>query len=195
MIEHSVAAFAASGAISSTTVVTRIDLVAHVAELLGESANVVAGGVTRAASVRAGLAVLDAPDSDAALIHDAARPLVAPALIAAVAEALDHADAVTVAVPTTDTLLRVESGHVAEVPDRTRYYRAQTPQGFALGVIRRAHGAAADEPGFAATDDCGIVRRFAAEVAIAVIPGSERNMKVTTEADLATAKRILAAEQ
>ena len=193
MIEHSVAAFAASGAISSTTVVTRIDLVAHVAELLGDSAKVVAGGVTRAASVRAGLDVLEAPESDAALIHDAARPLVSPALIAAVVDALDHVDAVAVAIPATDTLLRVESGHVADVPERSQFYRAQTPQGFALGVIRRAHTAAAAEPGFVATDDCGIVRRFAGDVGIAVIPGSERNIKVTTEADLATAERILAA--
>lgn len=191
LIEHSVAAFAASGVITSTVVVSRIDLVEHVAEMLGETVIVVAGGETRAASVRAGLDALDAPDGDTVLVHDAARPLVSPSLITAMVDALAHTEAVTAAVTTSDTLLRVENGIVADVPDRSRYYRAQTPQGFRVGVIRSAHAAAAAEPGFAATDDCGIVNRFAPDVAIAIIPGSERNIKVTTPDDIALADRLL----
>ncbi len=72
--------------------------------------------------------------------------------------------------------------------------RLQTPQGFRLSVIRRAHELAAADPGFgdlAATDDCGIVLRYLPDVRVHVVPGSERNLKITFPRDLAVAEAML----
>jgi 2-C-methyl-D-erythritol 4-phosphate cytidylyltransferase len=83
---------------------------------------------------------------------------------------------------------------VADVLDRSRLRRAQTPQGFRLSVIRRAYELAMADPEFAgrpATDDCGVVLRYLPEVPIVLVPGSERNMKVTHPIDLSIAEQLL----
>jgi 2-C-methyl-D-erythritol 4-phosphate cytidylyltransferase len=62
-------------------------------------------------------------------------------------------------------------------------------------VITRAHQRAAADPDFAPTDDCGVVLRYLPEVAVHIVPGSERNMKITYPQDLAVAEALLAAER
>lgn len=139
---------------------------------------VVAGGATRSASVRAGLAQV--PEGvDAVVVHDAARPLAHPGLFAAVLQALaDGADGAVAAVPVADTLKRVEAdGRVTETVDRQGLWAVQTPQGFRLDVLRAAH---AGDP--EATDDAGLVE--AAGGRVVVVPGDRRNLKVTDPADL-----------
>ncbi len=193
ILERSVDALRAGAYFTSLVVVTRADLVDRVATLLGDAASdVVAGGESRRDSVRLGLAAIDAPDDDHVLVHDAARPLVSADEVAAVADALGNADGATVALRASDTILEVDDGLVVtEVPDRRRFFRAQTPQGFRIGVLRRAHAAAA-AAGFAATDDTGVVARFAPDARIVVVPGSPRNLKITTQRDLEAAERLLA---
>ena len=139
---------------------------------------VVAGGATRSASVRAGLAQV--PDGvDAVLVHDAARPLAHPDLFTAVLEALvDGADGAVAAVPVADTLKRVEAdGRIVQTVDRSGLWAVQTPQGFRLDVLRAAHAGGAE-----ATDDAGLVE--AAGGRVVVVPGDRRNLKVTDPADL-----------
>ncbi len=140
---------------------------------------VVAGGATRSASVRAGLAQV--PEGvQAVVVHDAARPMAHPGLFAAVLQALvDGADGAVAAVPVADTLKRVgPDGAVVETVDRTGLWAVQTPQGFRLEVLRAAH---AGDP--EATDDAGLVE--AAGGRVVVVPGDRRNLKVTDPADLA----------
>ncbi len=111
--------------------------------------------------------------------------------VRAVVAALEHTEGATVALPATDTILEVgEDLIVEEVPDRRRLYRALTPQGFHAGTLRTAHEAAR-RAGFAATDDCGVVERFVPNARITVVPGSARNIKVTTPEDLVIAERLL----
>jgi 2-C-methyl-D-erythritol 4-phosphate cytidylyltransferase len=148
---------------------------------------VVAGGPTRSASVRHGLAAV--PD-DAALVvvHDAARPLAGPALFLSVLAALDDpsvAGAVC-AVPVADTLKRVHraTGDVAGTVDRAHLVAVQTPQAFRAGILRRAHAAGDD-----ATDDAALVEALGATVR--AVPGDPRNLKLTTPADLALAEHLL----
>ncbi len=139
---------------------------------------VVAGGLTRSASVRAGLAQV--PEGvDVVVVHDAARPLAHPGLFAAVLEALEAGvDGAVAAVPVSDTLKRVDAdGVVVETVDRTGLWAIQTPQGFRLDVLRAAH---AGEP--EATDDAGLVE--AAGGRVVVVAGDRRNLKVTDPADL-----------
>ena len=83
------------------------------------------------------------------------------------------------------------------MPRRDTLVRCQTPQGFRLSVIRRAHELAAADPGFCdlpATDDCGIVLRYLPEVRVHIVLGSERNLKITFPGDLALAETLLRGE-
>ncbi|MFQ5553811.1 MAG: 2-C-methyl-D-erythritol 4-phosphate cytidylyltransferase [Acidimicrobiia bacterium] len=190
VVQLAVAAIEAGGGVDDIVVVTRADLIERVAATVS-GARVIAGGVTRAASVRSGLAALEGHEEDIVLVHDAARPLVGPGLVTAVVAATRDHGAATPALPVGDTLLEAEDGSVVAVPDRARLLRAQTPQGFLLGILRSAHDRAAADADFEPTDDCAVVRRYRPDVRIAVIAGSDRNIKITTPADLQIAESIL----
>lgn len=141
------------------------------------------GRATRQGSVRAGLEALPA-GVERVLVHDAARPLVPPAMIGRVLAALDTAEGALPVLPVPDTLVREDGSAVA----RDGLFRAQTPQGFRLGPLLAAHRAASGEQ---ATDDAGLAR--AAGLDVVHVAGDERAMKLTTEADFAAAEAWLAA--
>lgn len=146
---------------------------------------VVAGGATRSESVRAGLETLAQAPPAKVLIHDVARPLVPPALISRVAQALDLAPGAAPALPVTDALWRGADGKVAGTQDREGLFRAQTPQGFRFDLILAAHRAHPED----AADDVEVARR--AGLAVAIVPGDERNLKITTEDDFARAEALM----
>ncbi len=146
---------------------------------------VVAGGVTRSASVRAGLTAVP-DDADVVVVHDAARPCASPALFAATVDAVGAgADAAVPGVAMTDTVKRVDAGGMVELTlDRDSLVSVQTPQAFAAGVLRAAHARGGD-----ATDDAALVE--AAGGRVAVVSGEVANAKVTGPGDLADAARHL----
>jgi 2-C-methyl-D-erythritol 4-phosphate cytidylyltransferase len=121
--------------------------------------------------------------------------LVPGGTIAAGAAALDRDDAVTAAVPSADSVVEVrrdgEAEFMARALDRSVLRRVQTPQGFRLSVIRDAYAAAAADPGFSATDDCSVVLRYLPDVPVRIVPGDDRNVKVTGPSDLAVAAALL----
>jgi 2-C-methyl-D-erythritol 4-phosphate cytidylyltransferase len=133
-----------------------------------------------------------AGDDCGVLLHDAARPLVDQQIIADCVAALEVHDAAGVAVPTADTIVITENGVMHSVPRRETLFRCQTPQCFRLPVIARAHELAAADPDFAPTDDCGVVLRYMPGVDVHIVPGSERNIKITYPQDLAVAEALLA---
>jgi 2-C-methyl-D-erythritol 4-phosphate cytidylyltransferase len=134
---------------------------------------VVAGGLTRSGSVRAGLAAVP-PDAEVVLVHDAARPRGSAELWRRVIDTVRAgADAAVPAVPVTDTLREVEGGTV----DRSRYVAVQTPQGFRADVLRRAHEG---EP--EGTDDASLVDAIGGTVVL--VDGEVGNAKITTPYDL-----------
>ncbi len=141
---------------------------------------VVAGGSSRSASVRAGLAQV--PDTaEVIVVHDAARPLASSALFASVIGAvLAGADAAVPGVAVTDTIRRRGGGIV----DRSDLLRVQTPQGFRAGALREAHRHLAE-----ATDDATLVELAGGTVA--VVPGEITNIKLTDPTDLAVANVLL----
>jgi 2-C-methyl-D-erythritol 4-phosphate cytidylyltransferase len=148
----------------------------------------VAGGATRSASVRNALAA--AGDADAVVIHDAARPLVDPALFGATLAALDGADAAVAAAGVTDTVKEAGPDHrVERTLDRSRLWAIQTPQAFRRAVLERALDVP-DDVLAAATDDAWLVERAGGTVR--VVPSSPRNFKVTTPHDLRLAELLLA---
>ena len=118
--------------------------------------------------------------------HDAARPFVSQDIIQRVAEALRTQWAVTVAIPVTDTLYKVESGkrRVESIPNRAQYMRAQTPQAFHYAVIGTAYMRAIERGKIQATDDVGILMKFNPEIEVHVVEGEEENRKITYVEDL-----------
>lgn len=151
------------------------------AEDIGLPYSVTAGGPRRQDSVRNGLAALPA-DCDAVLVHDAARPFASPGMISALLDGLAAgADGVIPAISVTDTVKRVQDGTVAETLVRSELRAVQTPQAFPRAVLEEAHDRAAAE-GWDVTDDASMVERIGS---VAVVPGEEGNIKITTPGDLA----------
>ncbi len=147
----------------------------------------VAGGASRQESVRRGLRSLEQLAPDRVLIHDGARPLLPAGVIDRVLGALDQATGAIAALPVTDTLKRERQGRIVDTVSRDGLWQAQTPQGFHYQAILAAHDAAA---GAALTDDAAVAEQ--AGLPVSLVPGSPRNLKVTTPEDLARAESMLA---
>jgi 2-C-methyl-D-erythritol 4-phosphate cytidylyltransferase / 2-C-methyl-D-erythritol 2,4-cyclodiphosphate synthase len=142
----------------------------------------VIGGATRQESVRRGLEAIGS--ADLVLIHDAARPLVSQAVIDDVIAALATNKAATPALPIMDSLQRTDTRTTVNV-SRENLFAIQTPQGFHFADILAAHRATSDIH----TDDCAVAR--AAGMAIALTAGDADNFKITVEADLMRAEKML----
>jgi 2-C-methyl-D-erythritol 4-phosphate cytidylyltransferase len=145
---------------------------------------VVAGGPTRSASVRAGLAAVPG-DAEIVVVHDGARPLATSALFRAVVAAVaTGGEAAVPALAAADTLKVVEDGAIVSTLERTGVVAVQTPQAFRADVLRRAHASAAD-----ATDDAALAEATGATVR--VVRGEPANFKVTTPADLELVQSVV----
>ncbi|BCM84203.1 bifunctional enzyme IspD/IspF [Methylobacterium indicum] len=197
VLTRTLAALAAHPGITRIQVVIAADAAAFYDECLGDLppgmraklARPVAGGATRQASVRAGIAALAGGDApELVLVHDAARPFVDEALIdRAIAAAETHGAAVP-GVPVSDTIKVVEpDGRVRETPKREDLRAVQTPQAFRFALLAEAHARAAAEGHDGFTDD-GALAEWAG-LPVAVFPGDLRNRKITQAADLVEADR------
>jgi 2-C-methyl-D-erythritol 4-phosphate cytidylyltransferase len=145
------------------------------------------GGRERSDSVRNGLE--DLPDGiSVVVVHDAARPFVTHAMIDSVIAEARAGNAAVPGIPVVDTLKRTGAdGEVLETVDRAGLMRIQTPQAFPIAMIERAN-ADAVQARVTATDDAALCERLGLRVV--VVPGSERAMKITTEADFARAEAL-----
>ncbi|WP_234855157.1 bifunctional 2-C-methyl-D-erythritol 4-phosphate cytidylyltransferase/2-C-methyl-D-erythritol 2,4-cyclodiphosphate synthase [Paracoccus everestensis] len=160
------------------------DMVRAIRDFAG-GVTIVTGGGTRAASVMAGLEALEGQATHV-LIHDGARPLVSDAVIQGVIDALQGgAQAAAPALPVSDALWKGADGAVIGTTPRVGLFRAQTPQGFTLDQITKAHRLYPDD----AADDVELALK--AGIPVAITPGSEDNLKITFPADFARAERIL----
>lgn len=146
-----------------------------------------AGGATRAESVRAGLAALNAPPDQPVLIHDAARPLLDRSVIDRLLAALQDADGALPVLPVADSLRRGTDGVMTDAIDREGLWRAQTPQAFRRSVIEAAYAAwpSSETP----TDEAMVVQRHGGHVAL--VDGDPRLMKLTYPEDFALAQAML----
>ncbi|MCW3040323.1 MAG: 2-C-methyl-D-erythritol 4-phosphate cytidylyltransferase, partial [Solirubrobacterales bacterium] len=139
-------------------------------------------------SVRAALAA--AGDADVVLVHDAARPLLSPEIVAAALAGLaDGVDAAIAAAPVTDTIKQADGHDVTATLDRSRLWAVQTPQVFRAAALRKVL-AQDDAVLAAATDDASLIE--AAGGTVRVVPSSRENFKVTTPEDLRLAELVLA---
>ena len=154
----------------------------------GKVTAAIAGGETRAASVRAGVA--EVPDEAAVtLVHDAARPLLPPEVLDRVVGALEQGwDGVVPALPVGDTLKRAEGGRVVDTVDRSGLFAVQTPQAFVTAVLRRALAGGRDD----ATDCASLVEEAGGRVGL--VEGDRRLEKVTVARDLDFVEALLRLE-
>lgn len=150
----------------------------------------VEGSDKRQRSVLAGLEALTPRSPGTVLIHDAVRPFVTHGLISEVIAALAHAPGAIAALPVADTLKTAGAdGLVSGTLDRSRLWRAQTPQAFRFADILEAHRAAAAAGRADLTDDAAVAEW--AEIPVRLVMGREANIKLTTPEDLAMAERAV----
>lgn len=158
------------------------------------------GAETRNGTTERAIAALGEAECNV-LLHDAVRPLLSVRIIRDLIKALDTYSAVDTAIPSADTIIQVDqpaeselaSGRLEQIVDvlpRHLLRRGQTPQAFKLSVIRAAYERASGDPDFVATDDCTVVLRYLPDVPIAVVHGSEQNMKVTEPIDVFVADKL-----
>jgi 2-C-methyl-D-erythritol 4-phosphate cytidylyltransferase len=202
MLAWSVAAFAAAPEIGLIVIAAPPGVEEEVERVAGEATIgaaagelpthviVITGGAARGDSV--GLALSEVPASaEVVAVHDAARPLVTPELIAALILRLrsePDTAGVIAAEPVRDTVKQVEEGRIVGTPPRDGLWAALTPQVFRADTLRRAHD---DTAGVAAaTDDAMLIEKAGGVVLVEAVQGP--NLKVTTPADLAVAELLLA---
>jgi 2-C-methyl-D-erythritol 4-phosphate cytidylyltransferase len=194
---HSLRAFAAVPRVTAIYVAVRKPemerVEAQVAEFgFADRVRVVEGGDNRQESVSHALAALPAEADDIVLVHDAVRPLIDAATIDRMIDAVVEHGAAIVGLPAVDTIKQVErTAHGALITStipREFVVLAQTPQGFRYGLLQRSF-AEATEDGFVGTDEASVVER--AGNPVAVVHGSQVNLKITQPGDLELAEFYL----
>ena len=195
IVEHTLEALDASPHIDEIIIMMNAAAIGELDHLLDNDrfaklTRILPGGETRNDTTQLAIAAIDGDDTKV-LFHDAVRPFIDDRIIEDCVRALDEYDAVDTAIPSADTIIQVDGNRlITGIPDRSMLRRGQTPQAFRLGTIRRAYEIAADDPGFKATDDCGVVFTYLPEVPIYVVDGTAENMKVTEPIDVHIADKL-----
>jgi 2-C-methyl-D-erythritol 4-phosphate cytidylyltransferase len=193
---HTIRKFASSPAVTEIVVALRAEDMEWVSELLrvekfGKPVRVVEGGDSRQASVENALATLGS-DTELVAVHDAVRPFIEHSVLEKVfAEAEENGAAIVGIVPV-DTVKQVHRNKIRQTIPRERLILAQTPQVFRFDLLKNAF-AHAREDGFAGTDESSLVERLD-QVEVSVVPGSDRNLKITKPSDMDLARLFLAEE-
>ncbi len=198
LVERSVAALQRSQVVDDVAVIVSEDMKAFAEELfsiafdagrLDFRPRLVVGAQERCDSVLRGLNSIDGDDG-VVLVHDAARALTPPGMVARIVRTvLSGQDAVIPVLPVADTIKTVDAaGAVTSTPDRSTLRSVQTPQAFRLPLLRRAYQLLIDEPGLPVTDDASLVELLGEQVC--TVPGDPMAFKVTTPMDLLLARQV-----
>lgn len=196
---HTVRKFAAADRVSEIIIAVRAEDIEWVAEMLerefhGWRVRVVEGGDSRQQSVENALRSVS-PDTTLVAVHDAVRPFIDLETIQKVFDEATETGAAIVGVPAIDTVKQVSRGtervRVRATLPREKLVMAQTPQVFRYDLLVRAFELARAD-GFIATDESSLVERLDAEVA--VVLGSDRNIKITKPSDMELARVFLREE-
>lgn len=192
VLEHTLDIFEKNNQINEIIIVTNnnyIKDVQFIANQYSKITYIIEGGKTRQESSYKGLCSIS-EDNAKVLIHDAVRPFLSQRIINECLEALEKYDAVDVAVKSADTIIQINNKKIIEnIPNRNDLRRGQTPQGFKLKTIKKAHELALLEKNIAVTDDCGLVLKFGL-ADIYVINGDDYNMKITYPIDIDIADKL-----
>ncbi|HMT06793.1 MAG TPA: 2-C-methyl-D-erythritol 4-phosphate cytidylyltransferase [Pyrinomonadaceae bacterium] len=184
LIEHTLEKFETCPSVDEIVLVLAAEEISDYRSNISKLRKVVAGGATRAQSVRNGLAVAT---GEIVAVHDGARPLVTVEEIERTIEMAAKTGAACLVAEVSDTIKHIEGSEIIRTVDRTKLRRALTPQAFKADILQRAFDEfGADE---SATDECYLVEKLG--VPIACVEGSSRNIKVTRQEDLVFVEEFL----
>ncbi|MBQ1606096.1 MAG: 2-C-methyl-D-erythritol 4-phosphate cytidylyltransferase [Bacteroidales bacterium] len=197
IIEYSIEAFEKNAGIDEIAVVVNKDFVFLMEEIAAANSwsklkHILNGGSERSDSSMSAIRAYEGIDCNL-IFHDAVRPMVSQRIISDVVSALDTYNSVAVAVPATDTIVKVdESGRmIGEILQRQLLRCQQTPQAFRYETIEQAYKFALADPNFVATDDCGVVSRYLPNEKIFIVDGEDSNIKVTYPKDLSLLENLI----
>ena len=193
---HTIRKFASTPAVSEIVVALRGEDIEWVRELLrvekfDKTVRLVEGGDSRQESVEHALATLD-PATELVAVHDAVRPFIEPSVLEKVFAEAEESGAAIVGIVPVDTVKQVHRNKIRQTIPRDRLILAQTPQVFRFDLLKSAF-AKAREDNFAGTDESSLVERLD-QVEVSVVPGSDRNLKITKPSDMDLARLFLAEE-
>ncbi len=153
------------------------------------------GGKTRQDSSRIAIETAKVEEIENVIIHDAVRPFIRNEIISSMIETLKSYKAVDVVIDTSDTIVEIDENKVIKsIPKRRLLKRGQTPQGFKLDLLKKAHNMAIKDKWLTATDDCGLILKYNL-ADIKVIDGDELNIKITYPLDIHIADKIFQIKQ
>jgi len=199
IIEHTLDAFQSSAYIDEIAIVTHPGYVDEVEDIvninqLTKVKKILTGGKTRNESTLSAINAYWENNNEKIInliIHDAVRPFVSERIFHDIDEALNTHEAIDVAIPSTDTIIRVNKNHIIrKIPNRNKLMNGQTPQAFRLGTIKKAYDLAKQDPNFRATDDCGVILKYLPDTPVYVVKGEETNIKITHNIDLFISDKV-----
>jgi ribitol-5-phosphate 2-dehydrogenase (NADP+) / D-ribitol-5-phosphate cytidylyltransferase len=197
VIEHTINIFNTHPSIDEIAIVVPLKYIAVMSMSVIDNKfekvrKIIIGGQERYQSTLAALKAYENEDDFNILLHDAVRPLISHSIIDDVLNALEQYNAVLVAVPTVDTIMKASSDNkVSSVPDRKWLRNAQTPQAFKYSTLKKAYDIALADNTFSNTDDCGVVFRYLPEEQIFIVDGNPENFKLTHKEDLILLEKLL----
>jgi len=192
ILEHTIEIFERHTQIDEICLVTNPSYKNYVEEILLKNSynkvtKVLIGGKTRQESTLAGISAISEEECFV-LIHDAVRPFLSERIITEVIKSLDQYEAVDVAIPATDTIIRTNKDIILEIPDRSELMLGQTPQGFRFAILKKAYELYKQNP-VKVTDDCGLIVKYNLGK-VGIVQGDRFNMKVTYPEDLYYADKV-----
>jgi 2-C-methyl-D-erythritol 4-phosphate cytidylyltransferase len=193
---HTIRKFASTPAVTEIVVALRAEDMEWVRELLsaekfGKPVRLVEGGDSRQESVEHALATLG-PGTELVAVHDAVRPFIEHSVLEKVFAEAEESGAAIVGIVPVDTVKQVHRNKIRQTIPRERLILAQTPQVFRFDLLKTAF-AKAREDSFAGTDESSLVERLD-QVEVSVVPGSDRNLKITKPSDMDLARLFLSEE-
>lgn len=190
VIEHTIDVFDNNSNIDEIAIVINPDFVREMEDIVLRNSwkkvkKILKGGAERYLSSLSAIEAYGSDENTNLIFHDAVRPLVSDNIINDVVQALNSYNAVDVAVPSTDTIIQVDTAGktIQNIPPRKYLRNGQTPQAFKLHTIRDAYHVALQDPEFVSTDDCGTVLKYLPQEPIYVVNGEAQNMKLTYKED------------
>jgi len=191
VIEHTVDVFERSSVIDEIAIVVNEEYISKAEDMLFSNnwrkvKKILSGGKKRYQSTLSAMYAYDNNSNINLILHDAVRPLLSQRILYDIHKALETYDAVDVAIPASDTIIKTteDMQTISSVPNRNFIYQGQTPQAFKLKTIKKAYELALNDPNFRTTDDCGVVVRYLPDTPVFIVEGERRNIKLTHVEDI-----------
>ena len=195
IIEHTISVFQNHNSIDEIAIVSHPDWIWKIEEIVNinnfnKVKKILKGGEERKDSSLSAINAYANEQNINILFHDAVRPFVDKRIIDDCIRALNNYNAVDVAIPAVDTIIKVNNRIIKDIPNRSEMMYGQTPQGFKYKTIAKAYEIALKDTNLKVSDDCGIVKKYLPNEEIYVVKGDSKNIKITHPEDIFLADKL-----